>query len=131
MRHKQMILNYLKFVESVPDDIERISEYISESIIQTEYPNQLNKKGQVSDYSDTLRRLKAAKGIIYDQKYNVRNYMETEDQAVVESLWEGKIVADMGPFKKDQLLTANFCMFFTIENGKIVAQRNYDCFQEF
>ncbi len=56
----------------MPDDIGRISEYSSESIIQLEYPNQLNKKGRVSDYSDTLRRHKAANGMVSDQKYDVK-----------------------------------------------------------
>jgi ketosteroid isomerase-like protein len=47
---------------------------------------------------------------------------------VVEALWTGTVGTAAGPFAEGTNIRARFAMFFELRDGKITAQRNYDCF---
>jgi len=50
------------------------------------------------------------------------------DQVALEVVWTGTIRQNTGPFVADQTLRARFALFMEFRDGRIVRQRNYDCF---
>lgn len=73
----------------------------------------------------------AGKGILASQNYEIKNSLECGDQVVVEALWRGTMAVDVGSLKAHQELRAHFCIVLEFQNGKILRQRNYDCFEDF
>jgi ketosteroid isomerase-like protein len=43
----------------------------------------------------------------------------------------GKSNVPLGRLKPGDAMIAHICMVFTVKDGRIVAQRNYDCYEEF
>ena len=46
----------------------------------------------------------------------------------MEIIWTGTVREARGPFAAGQKLRARFAVFMEFQGGRIVRQRNYDCF---
>jgi ketosteroid isomerase-like protein len=46
----------------------------------------------------------------------------------MEVIWTGTVRDAAGPFAAGQALRARFALFMEFRDGRIVRQRNYDCF---
>ena len=54
----------------------------------------------------------------------------TRDLAVaVEATWEGTLAVAVGDIRAGTTMRARFANLFELRNGRIIAQRNYDCFE--
>jgi hypothetical protein len=47
----------------------------------------------------------------------------------LEVLWVGKLAAPFGDLKAGSEMRVHSAMFFEFKEGKIMSQRNYDCFE--
>ncbi len=47
----------------------------------------------------------------------------------LEVLWTGTLAVALGTLPVGGQMRAHFAMFLEFRDGKIVAQRNYDCFE--
>ena len=45
--------------------------------------------------------------------------------------WEGILDVPLGRLQPGDAMVAHICMVFTLRDGKIVRQVNYDCYEEF
>lgn len=125
------IREYLRFIETFQTEPALFEGILHPAFVQTELPNALNKAGQTSDRADLFRRMELGKAMLSAQRYEVSTAFESGSQAVVEARWTGTLAIDAGAWKKGQVMTAHFCMVFDLEDGLIVRQRNYDCFEAF
>ena len=50
---------------------------------------------------------------------------------VVETRWEGVLNVPLGRLQPGDSMVAHICMIFTLEDGRIIAQKNYDCYEDF
>lgn len=128
---QSLIRNYLNLLESFVDEPDAYAKVFHPEFRQTELPNLLNRNGQESDLTSLFARMKAGKGLLSKQTYEVLGMVEEKDRLVTEALWTGTVAADLGPFKKGQELKAHFCMVFEFRDGLLYRQRNYDCFEPF
>jgi hypothetical protein len=63
------------------------------------------------------------------QSFEVLSMFADGDTVVVESEWSGTLAVPLGDATPaGSVMKARFAQFFVIDAGKIVAQRNYDCF---
>jgi ketosteroid isomerase-like protein len=49
----------------------------------------------------------------------------------LEVRWSGTLAVPVGSFPAGGEMRARFAVFLDFRDGKIVAQRNYDCFEPF
>ena len=63
------------------------------------------------------------------QKYLITNEMAEGEQAALEVEWTGTLAVSFRSLPSGSQRKAYFAMFLEFEEGKIVRQRNYDCFE--
>ena len=107
---------------------EELDAFFSPDVVQEEFPNRLLPNGATRD----LEAMKAAgargKALLKEQSFEVVNALAANDQVAMEVIWTGIIREAAGPFAAGQVLRARFALFMDFQRGRIVRQRNYDCF---
>jgi len=71
------------------------------------------------------------KGILSSQKIDIIRTFEQGNTIIVEATWTGKVALPIGQIPIGGELKAHIARFYEFEGDKIVAQRNYDCFEQF
>jgi hypothetical protein len=66
-----------------------------------------------------------------NQGFTVHNVVSSGSTAVAEVTWSGKLAVGIGALQPGSTMTARFCIVLEIADGRIEAQRNYDCFDPF
>lgn len=107
----------------------RLAEYFTADAVQIEFPNQLNPKGGRSDLATLLLRAEQGQRMLQQQTYQVTSALAHGDSVAVEAIWTGTLAISAGALGAGTRMTANFAMFFELQDGRIRSQRNYDCFQ--
>jgi ketosteroid isomerase-like protein len=125
--YEDLTRRYLQRLQDFGDP----AELLHADFQQREFPNLLNAKGQISDLADALRRSALGRKLLAQQHFDITNYFEAGQQAVVEATWTGTIAESVGPFRAGQQLKAFFCFLLEFRDGRIYRQRNYDCFEPF
>lgn len=120
---------YIAAVEQL--DLERVAELIDPAIVQTEYPNKLYAKGQVRGREDMLRDLPRARTVLRSQSYPIGSIFAAGNMVAVETRWEGILNVPLGRLQPGDAMVAHISMIFTLKDGRIVAQKNYDCYEDF
>ncbi|NYF50293.1 nuclear transport factor 2 family protein [Tunturiibacter gelidoferens] len=118
---------YLNALQSgeAGDDLRR---FFTDDVRQVELPNQLNRRGQVSDLEDILKRSQQGLKILQQQQYEVISEMALGDRVAVEARWTGVLAVALGTMAAGTEMKASFAMFFRFRDERIAMQRNYDCF---
>lgn len=126
-----VLKKYLQLIETFTDDAEALKDVLDLNVEFVEHPNAINPKGQVRQLAQALKGLEMGRKILAWQKYEIKEILESGNRFFVEVLWSGQVAVDVGHLKKDQKLTAHCAMRFDFENGKIIRQVNYDCYEPF
>ena len=132
MSEQQRIVQaYLQGVQefSLPEDA--LAKFLQEKVEFIEYPNLINRHGQKRNLEQALKGLAVGRTILTQQNYEIQDCIEKAGTLFLQARWTGKMAVDAGPLKKDQILTAHCAMRFEFENGKIIRQTNYDCYDPF
>ena len=98
-----------------------------------ELPNRIRPKGGVDDLAammDGLRRAGEGK-VLRGQRYIFGDVIEAGDRVVVEARWEGDLNMPIGRLQPGEIMVAHICMLFRLKDGRIIEQRNYDCYEDF
>jgi ketosteroid isomerase-like protein len=123
---------YLRAVESM-GPIENVARFYSPDIEFHEYPNRIAPHGRVRRRAD----LQAADGkgqkLLRSQRYEVRRVVENGDEVAVELEWTGVLAVPVAAMNlaAGHEMKPFVAMFLTFRDGKIVSQRNYDCYPPF
>jgi ketosteroid isomerase-like protein len=112
-------------------DLETVGQLYHPDVVQTEHPNRLYAKGQVRDRATMLRDLPKGKTVLRSQRYPIDSIVGAGDRVVVEMRWEGILAVPLGTLQPGDAMIAHICMVFTLRDGQVVAQSNYDCYEPF
>jgi len=63
------------------------------------------------------------------QTYQIRNALASGDQVALEIDWTGTLAMPFQGIPIGGQLRAHFAAFLEFKNGKIICQRNYDCYE--
>lgn len=122
--NKALVKAFLKAIEN-RTLINQLDQFYHPKAEQIEYPNTLTK--QVAHR--TLDELKAALGkgqsMLEKENYDIKKMFAVDDIVIIECVWKGTLA------NTQKELTAYFAQFFEFNGGKIIKQRNYDCFEPF
>ena len=121
---------YLQILERDPSDPELHTLFDPEFVFH-ERPNRLNPNGRTLR-SDELRALTTkAKQILIEQRYEVVHALAVGDEVAMEVEWTGRFNIGFASTAAGQPIRAKLGMFLTFRAGKLVSQRNYDCYEPF
>jgi hypothetical protein len=122
---------FLQLLEAFSTDQNEYRKILHPEMVQIEYPNLITKNGNRRNLEECLKGTEMAKKMLAQQKYDIVEYTEAGEKLIAEVIWTGKILADIGHLKKDQELKAYICMVIEFKDGKIIQQKNYDCYEPF
>ncbi|HEY0853731.1 MAG TPA: nuclear transport factor 2 family protein [Devosia sp.] len=98
-------------------------------VVQTEHPNAIYPKGQVRSAEMMLRDLPRGRQVLRSQRYPIDAIFAGGDRVAVETRWEGILDVPLGKRQPGDALVAHICMVFTLRDGRVISQNNYDCYE--
>lgn len=127
----EIVKAYIGAVERF--DVDTVAALLDEEMQFTELPNLIRPAGGTDDKAAMLAGLRrSAEGkVLKAQRYRLASIMASEQGVVVEARWEGNLAMGIGRLQAGETMIAHICMVFELRNGRIVRQRNYDCYEDF
>ncbi|UBU10158.1 nuclear transport factor 2 family protein [Nonomuraea gerenzanensis] len=105
--------------------------YLHPDVVQHELPNLLFPGGAVRDLDGLCEAAERGAKVISEQRFEVRNAVASGDQVALEVLWTGTLAVPLRDLPAGHVLRAHLGVFLEFRDGRIVAQRNYDCYEPF
>jgi ketosteroid isomerase-like protein len=122
---------YLELLADPASTSEQLEALLAPDLIMEELPNLLVPRGQTRDRQAMLQGFVAGKHLLATQHYTVVNALECGDTVVLEVRWRAVLAKGLGKLTPGTEMRARFAMFVELRDGKIAAQRNYDCYDPF
>ncbi|KAA6215480.1 nuclear transport factor 2 family protein [Streptomyces albofaciens JCM 4342] len=108
---------------------EELAGFFHEDVVQREYPNVLIPGGAVRDLPAILEAAERGRGVLRCQRFDVLNAVAVGDQVALEVDWAGTLAVALGDLPSGHVLRARIAVFLEFRDGRIIAQRNYDCYE--
>lgn len=106
-----------------------LAAFFAPDVVQEEFPNRLTPNGARRDLAALLDGALKGQEVMRKQRYEVLNVVESGAKVVLEIQWTGTLAIPLGSIPADGDMRARFAVFLEFRDGKIVRQRNYDCFE--
>lgn len=121
---------YLRILERDMADPE-LPQLFDPEYVFHEKPNRLNPNGRTLRASELGEVTAKAKRIILEQSYRIKTELAVGDEIALELEWVGRFNLAFASTAAGQPIRATIGMFLTFRAGKILSQRNYDCYDAF
>jgi hypothetical protein len=106
-----------------------ISAMFAPGMVVEQLPNRIYPKGIRASLSDMAAGFEKGKTLFSSQSYQILNAVENSNLIALEVLWTGRLAVSFGNLPAGGEMRAHSAMFLEFQKGKIVTQRNYDCFE--
>jgi ketosteroid isomerase-like protein len=126
-RNVEIAREYLKAIEEGATG-EKMARFFDPNVVLEEFPNRLSPKGGRRGLAEALLAAERGQQVLSSQEYEIHNEMETDDRVALEVTWTGTLKIPLQNLAAGDKMRARFAVFLEFRDGKIVAQRNYDCF---
>jgi len=123
----ERVERYLKSIES--GDFDGIVGLFSPDAVLEQLPNRIYPNGIRSGVSRMAEAFEKGRKLLSSQSYEIKSCIEDGDKLLIEVLWTGTLALPFGSLSVGSQMRAHSAMFFEFKDGKIVSQRNYDCFE--
>jgi ketosteroid isomerase-like protein len=108
-----------------------LAAFYTPDAVQEELPNRFMPNGARRDLAAIRDAADRGRKAMVKQRYDVRSVLADGDRVVLEVLWVGTLAVPFGSTPAGGEMRAHFAVFLDFRNGRIAAQRNYDCFEPF
>jgi len=123
-------LTYLRAVEQGATG-EALARFFHPEASFREYPNRLFPSGMTRDVRAALEGAERGQKVLSSQRYEVRRAVADGDEVALEIDWSGTLAVPLGTLPVGGVLRAAIGAFITFREGRILSQRNYDCYEPF
>src|SRR5262249_7353913 len=96
-----------------------------------EFPNRIAPHGRVRRLSDARAAYEQGRQVLMSQAYRVQRILEAGKEENLEFVGTGNVFVSLMNIPAKSEMKAFVAMFLTFRDGKIPAQRNYDCYPPF
>jgi ketosteroid isomerase-like protein len=110
---------------------EELAEFFTPDVVQIEYPNRLVVDGARRDLAQLREAGERGKNVVDSQRYEIRTAIAIGDTVALEVEWTATLKIPVGTLPAGGQMRAHFGVFLELRDGRIAAQRNYDCFEPF
>jgi len=121
---------YLQAVASM-GPYETVADFYTADVTIQEFPNRIAPHGRVGRLSDARAAYEQGRQVLMSQTYRVQRILEAGNELAVELEWTGILAVPLMNLPAKSEMKAFVAMFLTFRDGKIAAQRNYDCYPPF
>ena len=118
---------YLKAIEAGASGDE-MAQFFAPDVIVEIFPSSIFPNGSRDSLDGIRAAAERGKKVMSAQTYEVTNALATGDQVALEVLWTGTLRVPFRSIPAGGQMRAHFAMFLLFRNGKILSQRNYDCY---
>ncbi len=108
---------------------DELAQYFTPDVTQEELPNRVVPNGKRRKLAAILEAAERGQKVMREQRYEIRSAIATGDRVILEVLWVGTLAIPFGTIPAGGEMRAYSAMFLEFRDGKIAAQRNYDCFE--
>jgi ketosteroid isomerase-like protein len=108
---------------------EALAAFYAPEVIQEEFPNRLNPHGMRRDLAAILDAAERGQKMMASQRYEILQAVADGDRVAVEFRWSGALAVPVASFPAGAEMRGRFACFLEFRGGRIIAQRNYDCFE--
>jgi ketosteroid isomerase-like protein len=106
-----------------------LAQFFTPDVIQEELPNRVSPEGQRRKLAGILEGAERGQKVLSAQRFEIRSAIATGDRVILEVLWVGTLAIPFGTIPAGGEMRAHSAMFLEFREGRIAAQRNYDCFE--
>jgi len=121
---------YIKAVESGATG-EALARFLHPEVTHYDLPNRFNPSGKVSDRAGMLAAAERGQKVLRSQKYDVLSSLEQGNTVVLEIDWLGKLAMPMAGIPAGGEIHARIATFLEFEDGLVILQRDYVCYDPF
>ncbi|MEP6733081.1 MAG: nuclear transport factor 2 family protein [bacterium] len=125
-----LVLRFLGAMEN-GGDADSLTEFFAENIISVEYPNRVTNTTARRDLDAMRVANERGRKALAKQHYELHSAIAVGNLVAVELTWTATLGVSLGDTPAGGEMTAHFAAFYECRHGKIVAIRNYDCFDPF
>jgi ketosteroid isomerase-like protein len=118
---------YLRSIES--GDFVYIADLFSPNATLEQLPNRIYPNGIRSEASTMAEAFEKGQKLLSSQSYEIKSWVADGDRLSIEVIWTGTLALSFGSLSPGSEMRAHCAIFFQFKDGKIVSQRNYDCFE--
>jgi len=108
-----------------------VDEFFSPNVIIQEFPNRIAPEGRLRRGEELRAAYEQGRKMLQSQRYTVKRAIEAGDELAVELEWSGVLAVPVMNLPAGSEMKAYVAMFLTFRDGKIISQRNYDCYLPF
>jgi len=119
--------DYLAAVENGATG-EALAGWFTPDVVQEEFPNRLVPNGARRDLQAMLEGAVRGQTVMAGQRYEVLAAIASGERVALEVQWTGTLAIPLGSLPAGGQMRARFGVFLDFRDGRIAAQRNYDCF---
>lgn len=119
---------YLEAIEAgaTGDDL---ADFFAPDVVAEEFPNRFLPQGARRDLPAILDAAARGRAVMSSQSYRIVHAVANGDELALEVEWVGTAAVPIGELPAGGKVRARFAVFLEYRDGKIAAQRNYDCFE--
>ncbi len=128
--HLATIRAYLDAIERRAP-FEEIAGFYTDDVVQQEFPNRFVPEGATRGPKELGEAAERGRKVIVSEKYEILHSVGEGASLALELQWTGVLAIPVGKLKAGEPMKARFGVFFTMRDGKIARQHNYDCFDAF
>jgi ketosteroid isomerase-like protein len=120
-----------RYVEAVERGAtgDALAAFFTADVVHEEFPNRLTPHGARGDLRAILEAAERGRRAMAAQRYEILNAVVSGDRVALEVRWVGTLAVAFGSLPAGAEMRARFALFLEFRDGKIAAQRNYDCFE--
>jgi len=108
---------------------DELAQFFAPDVVQEELPNRVVPDGKRRKLAAILEAAERGQKVLSSQRFEIRSAVATGDRVILEVLWVGTLAIPFGTIAAGGEMRAHSAMFLEFRDGKIAAQRNYDCFE--
>jgi ketosteroid isomerase-like protein len=118
---------YLKAIED--GDANYVMNLFPPDALLEQLPNRIYPNGLCSPVARISEAFEKGRKIFARQTYGITSEVVNGNTVALEVLWSGTLAIPFGTLTAGSQMRCHSAMFLEFRDGKIVAQRNYDCFE--
>ena len=118
---------YIKAIESGARGDEIAQFFAPEAVVEI-FPSRFFPSGSRDDLAGIRAAADRGNKAMTRQAYEIKNALSSGDTVVLEIVWTGILAVPFQSKPAGAPMRARFAAFLQFKDGKIVAQRNYDCY---
>jgi ketosteroid isomerase-like protein len=121
---------YIRALESGAkgDDI---AQFFAPDAVVTEFPNRFAPNGAKRDLENLRAASERGAKAMQRQRYDIISMIAEGDQVAIELDWTGTLAMPVGSLPAGGDMRAHVSIVLEFRDGKIMAQRHYDCYEPF